>query len=224
MKTIETMLSSGYANSRALVCLMAMGFAVSSSAATGRESAQPAQDGPHYRTGDNWTYLSFDPLSGTSKTITQTATLVRPDGSASLVVDPGGGHLELTSEANVIRNRSDPQPCGVVLHFPLRVGTHYEVDCRTTSTTGMPVVRRAQSEVEDVEAVSTKAGSFSAIKIKMTGIWSPLSGTGGGPMEETMWYAPAVKRVVRDDYQIRLAGKGVPATRESELVRYSVKP
>jgi hypothetical protein len=85
-------------------------------------------------------------------------------------------------------------------------------------------VLRGQSEVEDVETVNTKAGSFSAIKIKTTGTWSPLSGYGGGPMEETRWYAPAVKRVVRDEYQIRMAGKGTPATKSSELVSYSVKP
>jgi hypothetical protein len=224
VKTIETMRVSRHANSLALVGLVAVGVVVSGSMAAADEPAQPVQGEPHYRTGDTWTYRSFDPLSKESKTFTQTAVLVRPDGSASLQIGNGSARIELTTEANLILDRSDQQACGIVLHFPLRVGTHYEADCRAASTTGMTIVRRAQSEVEDIETVNTKAGSFSTIKVKMTGIWSPLSGTGGGPMEETMWYAPAVKRVVRDEYQIRLAGKGVPATRESELVRYSVKP
>lgn len=43
-------------------------------------------------------------------------------------------------------------------------------------------------------------------------------------MEETLWYAPTVKRVVREEFQGRLAGKGVPATTATELVSYAVKP
>jgi hypothetical protein len=86
------------------------------------------------------------------------------------------------------------------------------------------VLRRAQCEVEGVEAIKTMAGSFSAIKIRMTGVWSPQSGAGGGPMEETLWYAPTAKRVVREEFQGRLAGKGAPATTAMELVRYAVKP
>ncbi len=43
-------------------------------------------------------------------------------------------------------------------------------------------------------------------------------------MEETLWYAPTVKRIVREEFQGRMAGKGAPATTATELVRYAVKP
>jgi hypothetical protein len=224
MKTIERMLSSTHAGPRAVVCLLAVGFAASGSSAAGAESALLPQDAPHYRTGDNWTYLSSDLLSGKSKTYTQTVTSVRADGSASLLIGPGGGRLELTSEANVIPNGSNQHACGIALHFPLRAGTRYEVDCQAAGEAGNTVLRRAQSEVEGVETVTTRAGSFSAIKIRMTGTWSPQSGPGGGPMEETLWYAPTAKRIVRMEFQGRLAGKGAPATTATELVRYSVTP
>jgi hypothetical protein len=223
VKTIETIPSFRHVRSQAIVCLLVIGAAISSHVAVGAESAQPTQDGPHYVTGDSWTYELSDLLAGSKQTVTQTVTLVHADGSALLQI-AGGGRLELTPEANVIRIKSDRKACDVGLHFPLQVGTRHEVECTTTATTGQTVVLRGQSEIEDVETVNTKAGSFSAIKIKTTGTWSPLSGYGGGPMEETRWYAPAVKRVVRDEYQIRLAGKGTPATKTSELVDYSVKP
>jgi hypothetical protein len=208
----------------AAFCLMAAGLTASTSFAVEAESIGLPQDAPHYRVGDNWTYQRSDPLSGTTRTFTQTVTAVHPDGSASIQIGPGGGHLVLTSEANVVVNGADQNACGIVLHFPLRAGERYEADCRATGGSGTTVQRRAQCEVEGVETITTRAGAFSAVRIKMSGAWRPQSGYGGGPMEETLWYAPAVKRVVRDEFQGRLAGKGAPSTSATELVRYAVKP
>ncbi|CAB3650520.1 hypothetical protein LMG24238_01116 [Paraburkholderia sediminicola] len=224
MKAIESKRSSMHIGSRAAACLLAAGFAASTSSAAGAESALLPQDAPHYRTGDSWTYLWSDLLSGKSKTITQTVTSVNADGSASLQIGSGSGHVELTSEANVIPNAAAQHACGIALHFPLRAGTRYEADCQAAGEASTTVLRRAQCEVQGVEEIKTRAGSFSAIKIRMTGVWSPQSGFGGGPMEETLWYAPAAKRIVREEFQGRMAGKGAPATTATELVRYAVKP
>ncbi|CAG9274876.1 conserved exported hypothetical protein [Paraburkholderia unamae] len=209
---------------RATVCLLAAGLPASTGFALDAGPVALPQSAPHYRVGDNWTFLRSDALSGKGRTFTQTVTAVHTDGSASLLIGPGGGRLELTSEANVVPSGAGQQACGIALHFPLQAGTHYEADCRAVSESGMTVTRRAQCDVEGVETVQTKAGSFPAIKIRMSGTWSPQSGYGGGPMEETLWYAPSVKRVVREEFQGRLAGKGVPATAAVELVRYAVKP
>lgn len=224
MKAIESMRSSVQIGSWAAVCLLAAGFNASASFAADAESVLLPQDAPHYRVGDNWTYLWSDLLSGQSKTITQTVTSVHADGSASLLIAPGGGRVELTPEANVIPNGADQHACGIALHFPLRTGAHYEADCQAVGAAGATVLRRAQCEVEEVETIKTRAGSFSAIRIRMTGVWSPQSGAGGGPMTETLWYAPSVKRVVREEFQGRMAGKGVPATTAMELAHYAVKP
>ncbi|MBN3756526.1 hypothetical protein G3N95_26565 [Paraburkholderia sp. Tr-20389] len=140
------------------------------------------------------------------------------------MIAPGGARVELTSEANVIPDGADQRACGIALHFPLRAGARYEADCQANGAAGETVFRRAQCEVEAVETISTRAGSFSTIRVRMKGNWSPQSGAGGGPIDETLWYAPTVKRVVREAYQVRLAGKGVPATTEIDLVRYAVKP
>ncbi|SMG57928.1 hypothetical protein [Paraburkholderia susongensis] len=224
MKAIESKRLSMHIGLQTAVCLLVAGFAASSRSAAGAEAILLPQDAPHYRTGDNWTYLWSDLLSGKSKTITQTVTSVQPDGSASLLIAPGGARVELTSEANVIPNGATQHACGIALHFPLRAGTRYEADCQATGGAGTTVLRRAQCEVEGVEEIKTRAGSFSAIRIRMTGVWSPQSGVGGGPLEETLWYAPSVKRVVREEFQGRMAGKGAPATTATELVRYAVKP
>ncbi|MCX4137113.1 MULTISPECIES: hypothetical protein [Paraburkholderia] len=224
MKAIESKRSSMRIGSRAVACLLAAGFAASTtSAASAADSVLLPQDAPHYRTGDNWTYVWSDLLSGKSRTITQTVTSVNADGSASLQIGSGSGHVELTSEANVIPNAAAQHACGIALHFPLRAGTRYEADCQAAGEASTTVLRRAQCEVQGVEEIKTRAGSFSAIKIRMTGVWTPQSGFGGGPMEETLWYAPTVKRIVREEFQSRMAGKGVPATTSTELVRYAVR-
>ncbi|WP_321945659.1 hypothetical protein [Paraburkholderia sp. J10-1] len=207
-----------------VVCVLGAGPLAPSSFALDTAAVVLPQDAPHYKVGDNWTFERSDPLSGKSRTFTQTVTSVHADGSASLLIGPGGARLELTSEANVIPNGADARACGIVLHFPLRAGERYEADCVATAPSGMRVQRRAQCEVDGVETVKTKAGAFSAIKITMSGVWQPQYGAGGGPMEETLWYAPSVKRVVREAFQGRLAGRGAPATNEIELVQYAVKP
>jgi len=224
MKAIASMRSSICKRAGAAVCMLAAGCNASTSFATDPESTLLPQAIPHYRPGDNWTYLRSDLLSGKSKTFTQTVMAVRADGSALLLVAPGGGRVELTSEANVIPDGADQHACGIALHFPLRAGAKYEADCQAAGSAGTTVLRRAQCAVEGVETISTRAGSFSAIRIRMSGNWSPQSGAGGGPIEETLWYAPAVKRIVHEEYQVRMAGKGVPATTEVDLVRYAVKP
>lgn len=207
-----------------VVCVLAAGPGAPSSFALDAASVVLPQDAPHYKVGDNWTFERSDPLSGKSRTFTQTVTSVHADGSASLLIGPSGSRLELTSEANVIPSGADARACGIALHFPLRAGERYEADCMATAPSGMRVQRRAQCEVDGVETVKTKAGAFSAIKITMSGVWQPQYGPGGGPMEETLWYAPSVKRVVREEFQGRLAGRGAPATNAIELVHYAVKP
>jgi hypothetical protein len=135
VKTIETIHSSRHVHSQVVVCLLAVGLAISSNVSVGAESAQPIQNGPHYATGDSWTYELSDLLARSKQTVRQTVTLVHPDGSALLQI-AGGGRLELTPEANVIPIKSDRKACDVGLHFPLQVGTRREVDCTTTATTG----------------------------------------------------------------------------------------
>lgn len=223
MKGIESMRSCIYIGSRAIGGLLAAGSIATTGSAAAAEALLP-QSAPHYRAGDSWTYLRSDPLSGKGRTFTQTVTSVHGDGSASLQTGSGNGRFELTSEANVVPNGADQHTCGIALHFPLRAGMRYDADCRAVGEGGMTITRQAQCEVEGVETIETKAGSFSAIKLRMKGVWSPLSGAGGGPMEETLWYAPAVKRIVREEFKGRSAGKGAPATITTELVRYAVKP
>ncbi len=188
MKAIESMRSPMHIGSLATVCLLAARFAVSTSSVVDAEPILLPQDARHYRTGDNWTYLWSDVLSGKTKTITQTVTSVHADGSAFHPVGPGGRRVELTSGANVIPNGAVQQACGIALHFPLRAGTRYEADCGDSGEAGATVLRRARCEVEAVEAIATRAGSFSAIRIRMTGVGSLQSGVGGGPTEETVWY------------------------------------
>ncbi|MGV2290222.1 hypothetical protein AAHK20_16020 [Trinickia sp. YCB016] len=182
------------------------------------------QNAPHFVVGDNWTYLLTDPLSNKSRTFTQTVRNVRADGSAVVSISPGGNAEVLSPEGNAIPTKPGAHsPCTIVFHFPLQAGDVKQANCEVTDAQGQLWVRRAETEVAGEETVQTKAGTFATIKIRLTGTWAPESGPGGGRIDQTIWYAPAVKRLVKEDYQARPSGKGTAHTEETELVRYAVK-
>jgi hypothetical protein len=182
------------------------------------------QDAPHFAAGDNWTYLLSDPLSSKTRTFTQTVRNVRPDGSAVVSISPGGKSELLSPEGNAIPTRPGAHaPCTIVFHFPLKAGDVEPANCEVVDSQGLLWVRRAETEVQGEETVQTKAGTFATIKIRLTGTWAPQSGAGGGRIDQTIWYAPDVKRLVKEHYQARASGKAVAQTEDTELVRYAVK-
>lgn len=178
------------------------------------------QSAPHFATGDTWTYAWTDELSGKRRIFTQTVKDVHADGSAIVSLGTGGKTLLLSAEGNVIAAACGPQD--IRLHFPLASGATYSSQCEAHDSWGN-WTRRTTGEVKGVETVQTKAGAFVTVKVELTGTWWLASGPGGGRFDETLWYAPAVKRFVKDEYQARPSGKGVPTTTETELVRYAVK-
>jgi hypothetical protein len=210
--------------SRTFVLLLGVGLGTSASSSAEATPSLLPQDAPHFAPGDNWTYLLTDPLSNKTRTFTQTVRNVRPDGSAVVSISPGGKSELLSPDGNAIPTTPGPHaPCTIVFHFPLKAGDVEPANCEVVDAQGLLWVRRAETEVQGEERVQTKAGTFATIKIRLTGTWSPQSGAGGGRIDQTIWYAPAVKRLVKENYQARASGKAVAHTEETELVRYAVK-
>jgi hypothetical protein len=209
---------------RAFVLALTAGVGASASPSIEASPSLLPQDAPHFVAGDNWTYLLTDPLSNKTRTFTQTVRNVRSDGSAVVSISPSGRSEVLSPEGNAIPTTPGPHaPCTIVFHFPLKAGDVQPANCEVVDGQGLLWVRRAETEVQGEETVQTKAGTFATIKIRLTGTWSPQSGAGGGRIDQTIWYAPAVKRLVKENYQARASGKAVAQTEETELVRYAVK-
>ena len=116
-------------------------------------------------------------------------------------------------EWNIIEQKVDEKvtfkatPQRKFLQFPLEVGKKWEGRWETTSLT-QETRWTASAEVEAIESVTVPAGTFQAFKVKFQGTYNGRAfatgrGSWTGSRQETAWYAPAVKRVVKMQWQER---------------------
>ncbi|GAB4401678.1 MAG: hypothetical protein OHK0048_18730 [Rhodoferax sp.] len=113
--------------------------------------------------------------------------------------------------------------CAGILKFPLRsIGErwgfnklpwsngkgYYEADCELTAQ----------------EKIRVPAGEYDTLRIACKGRWQrTVDGNSNGRYEETLWYAPAVKRHVRIDYNDWTAGNRLDTRIRTELVEVQLK-
>lgn len=89
------------------------------------------------------------------------------------------------------------QPQDDFVQFPLEVGKSWKVrfafnDANVTSRTDYTV------EVVAFEKIKVAAGEFDSFVLRGRGYWTCESGcSGSGRAEQTLWYAPAVKREIK---------------------------
>jgi hypothetical protein len=79
----------------------------------------------------------------------------------------------------------------------------------------------AECTLTGTESIEVPAGTFDAIRIDCKGSWTRVSdGSRSGRFEERLWYAPVLKRFVRNDFLTFLT-TGHPDSRDrTELVEY----
>jgi hypothetical protein len=93
---------------------------------------------------------------------------------------------------------------------------------------GAPVVRRVEQvnvpvkvSVEGEEDVQVAAGRFRAVKVVLRGQITPRGGR-AVTTEQVVWYAPAVKRMVKSTVSTRV-GNVVQEATSFELVEYELR-
>ena len=83
----------------------------------------------------------------------------------------------------------------------------------------------AACEGKGLEAVQTPAGAFEAFKVQCQGHWTRVfNGSAQGRYEETNWYAPSVKRIVRGEFNSWRANGQADAKTLTELVAFKPAP
>jgi hypothetical protein len=176
--------------------------------------AQPVSraDRPEVKTGDAWVFRDIDVTTGEKRETTNLVTVVDPD---KIVVETGwstSGAWTFTRDWNLVEVktgetvRSSVAPYWPYLQFPLEVGktwrAAFEVEVTIRTDT-----RRAKwqwnAHVVAAEAVTVPAGTFQALKIEYDGTLTSRQGARAwaGSQKETAWYAPAVKRFVRREFE-----------------------
>lgn len=210
-----------------LFALAAVG-AVASCAAAGADLAAPAAapltqaSAPVYAVGEQWEFAfesALDPQQ--NRNYTQTVESV---GNGQTVMAVGSGKTVLDANGNIMRTAGGAfDTSDGKLRFPMSVGQSWSTSYVYKSGSWISHCQR-DAKVVAIERVSTRAGSFDAFRIEEATSWSGNDQYGGnGVTHETDWYAPAVGRIVKLDYQ-STSTKGVATTNHMELVRFAPLP
>jgi hypothetical protein len=180
---------------------------------------------PTFAVGEEWEFdysKALDPKQNAH--YTQKVVGIA-NGQTSLA--PGDGRriaMILDENANIVRIGSATySPSDQKLSFPLSVGKAWSASYVYVSGSWKTQCER-QAKVVGVERVETETGTFDAFRIEEKTLWQNDDLYGGrGISRETDWYAPAVGRIVKLEYQ-DLPTKGPATTTRLQLIRHVPAP
>ena len=107
------------------------------------------------------------------------------------------------------------------IQFPIAVGKKYSLRVDWANDDGHT---KSDVEIVAIEKIKIEAGEFDAYRIKLRGWWNRTStNSNSGKVEETLWFSPAAKRIVKREY-IDYRSNGSAWNRNtSELVKWEPK-
>src|SRR5688572_30187197 len=175
----------------------------------GVAQAQDAErvDKPQIQAGDTWTYNRIDMWKREIEFVfEQAVTEVAAAGIKvnSVRKDKQTSSVQVYSDHWNLRERDRERwtPDYSWLQFPLQVGQKYRADHRYDNPdAGRASKVEREAMVVGWEDVVVPAGKFRALKIVTQGTYTRLDTSGSGTQKETLWYAPAVKRWVKTEYE-----------------------
>lgn len=153
-----------------------------------------------WRVGDTWTYQVED-LWKNQAVGTETLTVAGRNGDALVLRTATGAS---TFEEQVAADgRHDRPRLGIIgeyshmpVRFPLKVGDRWKTSSLFQSIQGDIRKRELNCVAKGQETVTLKAGGFDAVFIECAGTWNSLQGY-SARHETRLWYAPAVRWVVK---------------------------
>lgn len=161
----------------------------------------PTTAAPVYKVGDTWTFLWGKTDTKPGVTGVQTVVAVT-ENQTTLSVSTSRGPLEVdfNNQGDLIRKGSTTwEPSLGWLNFPMTVGKSWNSRHVSRYASGA-IVASEHIEVVAFERVQVAAGSFDAYKIVIRGVSTPrLSGGAATSFTATWWYAPSVKRVIKEN-------------------------
>ena len=117
-----------------------------------------------------------------------------------------------------LRN-SDKAVCDGSLRFPIAVGNKH--DYKELPFPNGNGHSSATCQVKGEEKVTVPAGVFDTVRIECAGFWTQVfDGSFRGRQTETLWYAPAISRLVKWQF-FNFRGDNSPFTKnQHELVEF----
>jgi hypothetical protein len=213
---------------------LAAGFALaalSESASAQVAMAPPAPmplaqaQAPAFAVGEEWEFAYTNVLEPRrNNNFTQRVVSVAGGQTVLAVGDGRAGPTVLDASGNIMSAGGGAyEPSDGRLQFPLAVGKAWSISYVYKSGSWISHCDR-EAKVIGVERIDTPAGPLDAFKIEQKTSWSGNDQYGGhGVTHETDWYAPAVGRIARLDYQ-DIPVKGPATTTHVELARWRPAP
>lgn len=175
---------------------------------------------PVWLQGDTWEYVREN---GTTSKVE--VTEVTNSGYRVLMTNSKGykGVSLYDLDINLIESSSGQviSPKAEYFRWPLRVGEPYAGGDYTyahSRKAGVTVVGKHVIKSITSETITVKAGTFDTLKIKSEYQYRYQDGTFANEADLTRWYAPAVRRWVKNQYYDH--GAANPSMSEYELVRF----
>ncbi len=184
-----------------LAAMLVMGGSLYLEAAVAADVAEA----PQYKVGDTWKYGRTD-LWKNERTTGWTATVAGlMDGRVRIDMKNERNEesrMFLTLDGNFVSGRTQVKPFMPQFSFPLSVGKQWEGTYEYQSSRGTSGTTRLKAKVLGKESITVPAGTFDAFKIEYQAYYtrSDAASFGGGTMRSVYWYAPAAKRIVREEY------------------------
>ena len=171
---------------------------------------------PDIRVGDQWKYRVTDGYTDETRSITAEVVAVteneirtRNAQMPSVATDASstGGMLEVWDHNwNLLRQGEvDYAPYYPSMQFPLESGKTWSGTVSINVEGNDQLIHEVEGQVAGWERVTVPAGTFDAVRINLRGDYRIDSPTlrGGGSISDVVWYAPALRQVIKKELQRR---------------------
>jgi hypothetical protein len=178
---------------------------------------------PSFVIGEAWQF-SFESKLEPAQNTTFTQTVARVDDARTELEVTGGrpGPLILDATSRIMRLGSAFfEPSDQRLSFPLFVGKSWTASYEYRNGAWQSHCKR-EAKVVRTDTIRTPAGVFDAFRIEEKTLWQSDDLYGGqGVTRETLWYAPAAKRIVVAEL-VDQPLKDVGSSTRIELLNYTL--
>jgi len=186
---------------------------------------------PDVRLGDRWTYRVTNLLNKTTRSSTLETTAVTAsrietrrtagDGTTADqgVVEEWDRDWNLLQAAGVQFKPSYP-----TFRFPLEKDKSWSGSVSWTGS-GVTTQHDLKLRVAGWERVTVPAGSFDAIRVNVRGYIHTTTGSGfgQGTIKDTMWYAPAIRQIVKHEIDQQIFRSSFIRNERWELTHYKAE-
>lgn len=182
---------------------------------------------PELQVGDSWKYRLVDRWN--EKELRQTTVTVTKISEEAIFFESKRSdrdeltRFETTHELNRKHDFGDKyQSNAGWFKFPLKVGNRWRNTDYRRNGNNQLLKDDIEREVVAFERIRVPAGEFDAYKIVGKGFWTGIEFSSSGRREQTLWYAPAVKRAVRFDDMGTKSRGGVDWQSSEELLEFKL--